>query len=79
MGYIYKITNDKNGKMYIGKTELPNPEDRWKEHLNDYKKERCEKRPLYEAMNKYGVEHFHFEVIEETENSEDSCIERNIG
>lgn len=67
MGYIYKITNDINNKIYIGKTELPNPDDRWKEHLQDYKRNRCEKRPLYEAMNKYGIEHFHFEVIEETD------------
>ena len=73
MGYIYKITNDINNKIYIGKTEHINPEDRWKEHLNDYKKERCEKRPLYAAMNKYRVEHFHFEVIEETQNDEISC------
>ena len=73
MGYIYKITNDKNGKMYVGKTEHINPEDRWKEHLQDYQRERCEKRPLYEAMNKYGIEHFHFEVIEETKTEEESC------
>lgn len=73
MGYIYKITNDKNNKMYIGKTEHINPEERWKEHLQDYQKKRYEKRPLYEAMNKYGVEHFHFEVIEETKNEEESC------
>ena len=71
MGFIYKITNDINGKIYIGKTEYLNPIDRWKEHLKDYKKERCEKRPLYDAMNKYGVEHFYFEVIEETDNSEE--------
>lgn len=71
MGYIYKITNDKNGKIYIGKTEHINPTDRWKEHLQDYKKERCEKRPIYEAMKKYGVEHFHFEVIEKTDNPEE--------
>lgn len=71
MGYIYKITNDINEKIYIGKTELPNPEDRWKEHLQDYKRERYEKRPLYNAMNKYGIEHFHFEVIEETGNTEE--------
>lgn len=73
MGYIYKITNNKNGKMYVGKTEHINPEDRWKEHLQDYQRIKNEKRPLYEAMNKYGVEHFRFEVIEETESSEDSC------
>ena len=73
MGYIYKITNDVNGKMYIGKTELVDPEKRWKEHLHDYKTKRCEKRPLYAAMNKYGEEHFNFEVIEETNNPEETC------
>lgn len=71
MGYIYKITNNVNGKIYIGKTEDVNPEKRWKEHLRDYKKERCAKRPLYDAMNKYGIEHFNFEVIEETDNAEE--------
>lgn len=73
MGYIYKITNDINGKMYIGKTELVEPEKRWKEHLHDYKTRRCEKRPLYAAMNKYGEEHFHFEIIEETDTSDYTC------
>ena len=66
MGYIYKIINDINGKMYVGKTEHADVYKRWNEHLRDCKKDRSEKRPLYEAMNKYGVENFHFEVIEET-------------
>lgn len=69
MGYIYKITNDVNGKMYVGKTEMVDPYKRWKEHINDHQKRRCEKRPLYSAMNKHGVEHFNFEVIEETDNT----------
>lgn len=63
MAYIYKITNQINGKIYIGKTLKTIPE-RWKEHCLDYKRERCEKRPLYDAMNKYGVENF---IIEEVE------------
>lgn len=71
MGYIYKITNDINKKIYIGKTDLHNPIERWNEHLRDYKKKRNEKRPLYEAMNKYGEEYFHFEIIEETNNTEE--------
>lgn len=71
MGYIYKITNNKNGKIYIGKTDLPEPIQRWKEHSHDYKTKRCEKRPLYDAMNKYGLENFKFEVIEETDNTEE--------
>lgn len=64
MAFIYKIINDVNGKVYIGKT-LHNVDKRWKEHINDSKRERTENRPLYRAMNKYGVEHFHIETIEE--------------
>lgn len=65
MGYIYKIINDINNKVYIGLTNKSNPIDRWTRHLQDYNK--YLERPLYRAMNKYGVEHFHFEVIEETD------------
>lgn len=63
-GYIYKIWNDINDKVYIGKTAY-SLEQRWKEHRNDYKTRRCEKRPLYDAMNKHGIEHFYIELIEE--------------
>lgn len=68
--YIYKITNDINNKVYIGKTR-GSINKRWEGHLRDYKKKRCEKRPLYDAMNKYGVEHFRIELIEETINPEE--------
>ena len=64
MPYIYKITNQINGKIYIGKTMKTIPE-RWKEHCQDYTRERCEKRPLYSAMNKYGLEAFTIEQVEE--------------
>jgi group I intron endonuclease len=64
MPYIYKITNKLNGKMYIGKTTC-NVQKRWKEHLHDYKKSRYEKRPLYDAMLKYGPENFYIEKVEE--------------
>lgn len=63
MAYIYKISNDINDKVYIGKT-LDSVEKRWKEHLKDFKKNKCEKRPLYSAMKKYGSEHFKVEQIE---------------
>ena len=36
-GYIYKITNQINQKIYIGKT-VNSIIERWKEHLHDYKK-----------------------------------------
>ena len=69
MAYIYKIINNINQKIYIGKTSST-IEKRFKEHCNDSKKERYEKRPLYDAMNKYGIENFTVEKVEEVENDE---------
>ena len=70
MGYIYKITNNINNKIYIGKTTF-SIERRWNEHqkaayssLIDY--------PLYRAMRKYGLEHF---VIEQVEEVDDEIID----
>lgn len=73
MAYIYKITNDVNQKIYIGKTEF-SIEKRFKEHCQDAYRNRNEKRPLYLAMRKYGIEHFHIELIEETDNPEEREI-----
>ena len=69
LAYIYKISNDINQKVYIGKTEC-DVTKRWKEHCREYKKDRCKNRPLYRAMNKYGVDKFHIETIEETDDPE---------
>ena len=70
IAYIYKITNNINGKIYIGKTEF-SVEKRFKEHCQDYKKREFEKRPLYSAMNKYGIDNFTIETIEKTDNPEE--------
>lgn len=64
MSYIYVITNDVNGKQYVGKTNWT-IEKRFKEHIHDSKSKRCEKRPLYNAMNKYGIEYFSIKQLEE--------------
>lgn len=63
-GLIYKITNNINNKIYIGKTLHSSIEERFQEHKKDYNKKRCEKRPLYDAMLKYGIEHFTIELVE---------------
>lgn len=70
LAYIYQITNQINGKVYVGKTEH-SIEKRFKEHCQDALKERNEKRPLYAAMRKYGTENFQIELLEETDNPEE--------
>ena len=59
--------------MYIGKTEYENPYKRWKQHINDSKRDRCKNRALYRAFNKYGIENFIFEPIEFYDDSEILC------
>lgn len=73
MAYIYKIINDINEKVYVGKTQF-SLEKRFQEHCRDCQKNFSEKRPLYSAMRKYGVEHFHIELIEETDQPEEREI-----
>lgn len=63
-GKIYKIYNNINDKIYIGKT-ISTLEERFTQHKRDSIRTRYEKRPLYDAMNKYGKEHFFIELIEE--------------
>lgn len=64
MAYIYVITNDVNNKQYVGKTS-DTIEQRFKIHLKDSQNRKNELRPLYQAMNKYGTEHFYIEKLEE--------------
>ena len=69
MAYIYLITNDINDKVYVGKTES-SIEKRFKQHCSESFKDRCKNRPLYRAMQKYGIEHFSVKLLEETEQPE---------
>jgi group I intron endonuclease len=66
MAFIYKITNQINDKLYIGKT-YKTIEQRFKEHCKASKNKKTFHRPLYSAMNKYGIDKFQIELIEETD------------
>lgn len=60
---IYKITNKINGHAYIGLST--NIEERWKQHQSLYNQNRESNKALYKAFQKYGIENFIFEVLEE--------------
>ena len=64
MAYIYKMTNNINGKIYIGQTKYDIFE-RLKSHKKDSKRENNKNRPIYIAINKYGIDNFSTEIIEE--------------
>lgn len=64
MAYIYMIRNKINDKKYVGKTNF-SIEKRWQEHCKDAKKNRKERRPLYNAILKYGEENFEIIELEE--------------
>ena len=65
MSAIYVITNLINQKQYVGKTSY-SIEKRWKEHCYDSKKNDVNKhRPLYNAMQKYGIENFSISLLED--------------
>lgn len=73
MPYIYCITNDINGKQYVGKTSLKSIEERFDQHIKDSKRVYPEKRALYEAMLKYGYEHFSISLLEEVDTEIKAC------
>jgi len=56
-GTLYKITCLVNKMVYIGQT-LQNVEVRWKDHIRG-----GGNKPLYDDIQKYGVENFKFEVL----------------
>jgi group I intron endonuclease len=73
---VYKITNKKNGKVYIG--ESGNVRTRWKCHLSAAKSiHRKDRKLIHKAIAKYGKDNFLFEIIEEYD-TEIKALEREI-
>ena len=60
--YIYTITNMINGKKYVGQT-IQSLASRWNNHKQDTK---CPNFVIHIAMDKYGIENFKFEAIDES-------------
>lgn len=67
---VYKITNNTNGKIYIGKTKRT-LKLRWQQHCYDAKKPlRCYR--LHEDISKFGSDNFTIEQIDEALTDEDA-------
>lgn len=72
---IYKITNLKNGKVYIGQST--NIEKRWRTHKTDLKCNRHHNIHLQNAWNKYGKESFSFSIIIECPKDDLDSLEKH--
>lgn len=65
MGFIYKVTNNINGKVYIGQTTRT-VAVRWSEHVRYSSYDNLGYTSLlYYALRKYGANSFSVEEIEE--------------
>lgn len=62
---IYQIRNVINNKIYIGSTN--NFEKRFKTHFRNLNKQIHPNKYLQSAVNKYGLDNFKFEIVEELE------------
>lgn len=60
---IYKYKNKINGCVYIGQSI--NIERRYEQHLYDAKNRAEKSTGIDVAINKYGIENFCFEILEE--------------
>lgn len=71
---IYKITNIKNGKFYIGSSK--DIEFRWGEHKKHLNGGYHINKKLQNAWNFYGKENFEFTIVELVSNNEELLLER---
>lgn len=86
---IYKITNLKSNKFYIGSSnDIPK---RWKQHISGLNNNKHHNFHLQKSWNKYGETSFKFEIIDIVNDSNDlfsreqkwinetNCCDGNIG
>ena len=62
---VYKITNTITGDFYVGSSK--DVKERWIAHKCPSTWKKCPNNPMYLDMQKYGVEKFVFEILEEAE------------
>ena len=62
---VYKIINTVTGDFYIGSSK--NVKNRWASHKNSYTWKKCPNNPMYQDIQKYGLDKFAFEILAEVE------------
>ena len=65
-GFIYKITNNVNGKVYIGQT-IQTIKERFYQHCATKCSDSVLNMAIHKAIKKYGKSNFTIEVIEEVD------------
>ena len=62
---VYKITNTITNDFYIGSSK--DVKSRWESHKWPSVWNKCPNNPMYQDMNKYGLDKFDFEILVEVE------------
>ena len=62
---VYKITNTITGDCYIGSSK--DVKRRWAQHKCKYTWNKCPSNQMYIDMQKFGLDKFVFEILEEVE------------
>lgn len=63
IGYVYKISNSENKKLYIGQT-TNTVRKRWRDHISASKQKDTKGVILYDAMKEYGIDKFYVSSLE---------------
>lgn len=65
-GIVYLVTNNSNGKLYVGQT-TQSVESRWRKHVSNSNHHR-NRMPIAFAISKYGKESFSIKALEYCDN-----------
>lgn len=76
MHYLYRITNQLNGKVYIGQTV--DDKKRWGAHKSFARNPEKTGQYIHRAMAKYGIKNFTYEVIATCLTQEDVDVIEDI-
>lgn len=77
IGYIYIVKNDINDKVYIGKT-THTLKERFRQHISDAKRNSHYRSHFYNAIRKYGAEHFFIDELYRYESNDINVLNEHL-